>query len=457
MRGRKRLWLALALALSLLAAASPPLTAGAETPPQDIALNRGVPAVAWFSETNHNVSGDILHNWLSKESFLVYGYPISEPVIENGRTVQYFERARLEHWPEYAGGEWVVQGTLLGRWKATRLQNVPAFKPVQKPANIDPTVAYYFDETQHTLANGFKKFWDEHGGVHVFGFPISEEFTENGFVVQYFERARFEHHPENAGTPYEILLGHLGREYAEAKRVDQKPGERTAEAVNYDPGIFDVDWTRAMSGGEQARWAYTAVGSLPVQAEPRFSADVIDTVYYGRPVVVNGLSRGEVDDKGSDAWYRLQSGGYVPATTLDPLVAPAPPQTFSGRWVDVNLTHFWAIAYDGNTPVYVATIVAGKNDQTPKGVFQVFSRVRSEIMNSETLGTPRDAPGGYYLENVEFTQYFLDGGFAIHGNYWVAEWNFGAYASAGCVGMMNPDAEFFWNWLGYGSYVSIHF
>jgi len=28
--------------------------------------------------------------------------------------------------------------------------------------------------------------------------------------VQYFERARFEYHPENAGTPYVVLLGLLG-------------------------------------------------------------------------------------------------------------------------------------------------------------------------------------------------------------------------------------------------------
>jgi len=31
-------------------------------------------------------------------------------------------------------------------------------------------------------------------------------------TVQYFERARFEWHPDKRGTPYEFLLGHLGRE-----------------------------------------------------------------------------------------------------------------------------------------------------------------------------------------------------------------------------------------------------
>ncbi|MEO7909225.1 MAG: VanW family protein, partial [Roseiflexaceae bacterium] len=49
-----------------------------------------------------------------------------------------------------------------------------------------------------------------------------EEFSEisaiNGrpYIVQYFERARFEYHPEHARTPYQVLLGQLGDEYARA-------------------------------------------------------------------------------------------------------------------------------------------------------------------------------------------------------------------------------------------------
>ena len=34
---------------------------------------------------------------------------------------------------------------------------------------------------------------------------------QNCCQTQYFERARFEYHPENAGTPYEVLLGQFGR------------------------------------------------------------------------------------------------------------------------------------------------------------------------------------------------------------------------------------------------------
>ena len=60
--------------------------------------------------------------------------------------------------------------------------------------------------------------------IFVMGYPISEPFDEvnladgRSYKVQYFERNRFEHHPENAGTPYEVLLGLLGSEVLAARR-----------------------------------------------------------------------------------------------------------------------------------------------------------------------------------------------------------------------------------------------
>jgi hypothetical protein len=50
----------------------------------------------------------------------------------------------------------------------------------------------------------------------VFGFPITEEIKEinpvdgKEYTVQYFERNRFEYHPEFAGTSDEVQLGLLG-------------------------------------------------------------------------------------------------------------------------------------------------------------------------------------------------------------------------------------------------------
>ena len=72
-----------------------------------------------------------------------------------------------------------------------------------------------FPETGECAAGRFLQFWDGNGGLAVFGLPVSEQRTEQGregaFATQWFERERFEAHPENR-APYDVLLGRLGDE-----------------------------------------------------------------------------------------------------------------------------------------------------------------------------------------------------------------------------------------------------
>jgi hypothetical protein len=90
-----------------------------------------------------------------------------------------------------------------------------ALEEALQPASHAPGCDY-FEITEHNLCGSFAEFWTANGGLMIFGYPMSEEFTdENGRTVQMFERARFELHPEHAGTPYEILLGRLGAEQIE--------------------------------------------------------------------------------------------------------------------------------------------------------------------------------------------------------------------------------------------------
>jgi hypothetical protein len=69
----------------------------------------------------------------------------------------------------------------------------------------------YFPETGQTVSGRFLEYWQSNGGLPVFGYPIGAQAQENGRTVQYFERQRFELHPENA-RPYDVLLGRLGAE-----------------------------------------------------------------------------------------------------------------------------------------------------------------------------------------------------------------------------------------------------
>jgi hypothetical protein len=87
------------------------------------------------------------------------------------------------------------------------------------PGVVRPEAAYYA-ETGHSLQLGFKGYWERHGGLPVFGYPMTEEYDEWNAdigrfrVTQYLERQRFEWHWENEGTPYQVLLGRLGYEHA---------------------------------------------------------------------------------------------------------------------------------------------------------------------------------------------------------------------------------------------------
>lgn len=146
--------------------------------------------------------------WRIHGGLAVNGYPLSsefEQQLEDGKTytVQYFERVRLEYHPENSPPYDVLIGQF-GRH----------FHPADPPA-AQLTDATFFAETGHNLRAGFQDYWRANGGLAQFGYPLTEEFTEtledgNSYTVQYFERARFEWHPNNP-EPYRVLLGQFGQ------------------------------------------------------------------------------------------------------------------------------------------------------------------------------------------------------------------------------------------------------
>jgi hypothetical protein len=140
----------------------------------------------------------------------IFGHPVSPELVVNGRTIQWFERTRLEEWPEHAGTSYAVQGGRIGREYTT------GYTFPTEPFFVSTPTARYFVETGYSVRNGFLRFWETNGAIETFGYPISGEVQErmpNGRVitVQYFERARFEFYPDLAGTPNEVQLGLLGR------------------------------------------------------------------------------------------------------------------------------------------------------------------------------------------------------------------------------------------------------
>lgn len=165
-----------------------------------------------FPETGFTVGNGFLRYWERFGGLATFGYPISPELNENGVTVQYFERARFEWHPGLWPERFDVLLGLLGRTvTADRTTEIP-FQPVKAASDANCT---FYPETGHRLCAGFRDFWQEHGGLEILGYPISEEFVEDGYVVQYFERQRLEYHPENS-APWTVLGGLLGRQIWDA-------------------------------------------------------------------------------------------------------------------------------------------------------------------------------------------------------------------------------------------------
>jgi hypothetical protein len=212
-------------------------------------LGRSTPAAAaaerCFPETGKCVSGAFYDYWLANGGLAQQGVPLTsefdEPNPTDGKIyrVQYFERARFEYHPENQPPYNVLLG-LLGR-EQYRVKYLTAPTPLSIPfpdtGNLADRNCDRFNETGKYVCGPFLAYWQRNGGLAQQGLPLIDTFEEvsptdgKTYRVQYFERARFEYHPENKGTAYVVLLGLLGREQFLAKY----PGGQAPVSVGLPP------------------------------------------------------------------------------------------------------------------------------------------------------------------------------------------------------------------------------
>ncbi len=194
----------------------PPPSAPGKPRPQPAYVLPG--ASRCFKETGKCLRGAFLNYWFWHGGLMQFGLPVTGELTEtlaDGKTytVQYTERARFEWHPENADPRYRVLLGRLGADLAAPRSGEQPFRPVARCADCG---LLYFPQTGHHIAAELRAYWERNGGIQVFGYPLSEGFEERSatdgkvYLVQYFERNRLEYHPENRGTPYEVLLGLLG-------------------------------------------------------------------------------------------------------------------------------------------------------------------------------------------------------------------------------------------------------
>jgi hypothetical protein len=165
----------------------------------------------YFAESDHRVCGKFLEFFNTRGGLEIFGYPLTEAFDDpsRGLRVQYFQRCRME-WHTYNAAPYDVQ---LGLLIDELGYSFPPAEPEQIPA-YNNSLHYYFPETDHIVSYAFLQFFKEKGGLDILGYPRSEFMYEDGYIVQYFQRARVEWHPE-AEEGSQMRLTDIGERYIE--------------------------------------------------------------------------------------------------------------------------------------------------------------------------------------------------------------------------------------------------
>lgn len=271
----------------------------------------------YFSQTGHSICGRFLQYWNANGGLAQQGYPISDEFTETNapppagdgksHTVQYFQRARFESHPENAVPNDVLLG-LLGseQFQTKYIIGGQKQEDVQHPMGT----CQYFAATKLYACGVFLTYWQQHGGVAQYGYPVSDTILEQNapppagdgqqHVVQYFQRARFELHGDDQ-TVNNVELGLLGSEQYQAKYVK---GESTTAASTLDSEeqsfLSLINQYRKSKGLGQL-----TLNTNLINSSKWYSKDMASKNYF------NG---NHIDSLGRTAPVRLTAFGYSTAT-----------------------------------------------------------------------------------------------------------------------------------------------
>ena len=126
----------------LLGFRSPPISAG-DIPPSDDANRR------YYPQTGHTLGYAFKTFFDFNGGLEVFGYPITEFVMENGRIVQYFQRGKMEWHPEKPNEERVQLGNLGEAYfravglNPTLLTRVPPGQPTALSVTPQPYATFW--------------------------------------------------------------------------------------------------------------------------------------------------------------------------------------------------------------------------------------------------------------------------------------------------------------------------
>jgi lipoprotein-anchoring transpeptidase ErfK/SrfK len=117
-------------------------------------------------------------------------------------------------------------------------------------------------------------------------------------------------------------------------------------------------------------------------------------------------------------------------------------------------THRMRVTSNGHT-LKVLPVSTGRDKYpTTNGIHFVIEKTQDELMDSATVGIPRDSPDGYY-EHVFWSVRISNSGEFVHAAPWSVGSQGHANVSHGCVNLSTADATWFYKQARRGDVVQV--
>ena len=146
-----------------------------------------------------------------------------------------------------------------------------------------------FSETGQCISGRFRQYWEQNGGLAVFGLPLTAAVDESNadgktYLTQWFERNRFELHTDQA-APYDVLLGRLG---------DDRLRQQNRDWQQFPKGTQQVGCAWFAETGHTVCEPFKSYWEQHGLQDPKLNA-------YGKSLALFGLPLGEATTESNAA------------------------------------------------------------------------------------------------------------------------------------------------------------
>ncbi|WP_433602865.1 L,D-transpeptidase [Nocardia sp. CA-135953] len=194
------------------------------------------------------------------------------------------------------------------------------------------------------------------------------------------------------------------------------------------------------------------------------------TIRFANPVANRDRAERLVDIRATDplpgvfSWASDRELTWTPTSFL-PALAPISVQvgnartefrTNAGVVADADMSaHTFTVSVGGALARSVPASMGKPGYETPTGTFPVLEKFRSVVFDSRTIGIPLSSPEGYVI-NGEYAERLTWGGVFVHSAPWSVDSQGYANVSHGCINLAPDDAAWYYETVGVGDPVTVH-